>query len=106
MFEELDRNLHYCNNVTFLRLPSALACRLFKDKSLDLVYIDGWHNVLAVFTDILSWLPKVKPHGFIGGHDFREDHNSQVIPAVRFTLTSPDYLFPDSSWLKRTPMEE
>jgi len=42
------------------------------DASLELVYIDAEHTKEAVLADIALWAPKVKPGGWIGGHDY--DH--------------------------------
>jgi predicted O-methyltransferase YrrM len=98
--EELEKNIGKKKNVTFLNLPSVLASYSFPEKSVDIVYIDGWHRVIPATLDIISWLPKVRPGGFIGGHDYRTEHYCEVIPAVRYTLSSPDYLFSDSSWLR------
>lgn len=99
----LAANISGLENVHFLRLPSALAARSFSDQSLDLVYIDGWHRVMPCIVDLLSWLPKLKPGGWIGGHDYTTGAYSEVIPAVRYVLGEPDHVFSDSSWLKRVP---
>jgi uncharacterized Rossmann fold enzyme len=40
------------------------------DASLDFVFIDADHTYEAVRADVLAWLPKVKPTGFIAGHDY------------------------------------
>ena len=40
----------------------------FKDKSIDLVYIDGHHSYASAKNDIQKWLPKCKKA--IGGHDY------------------------------------
>lgn len=37
---------------------------------MDYVFIDGIHTYEAVKHDIGVWLPKVKPGGWIGGHDY------------------------------------
>jgi predicted O-methyltransferase YrrM len=40
-----------------------------EDESLDFVFIDADHGYEAVKKDIEAWLPKVKPGGFVSGHD-------------------------------------
>lgn len=55
---------------TPIRLTSIEAAKLYKDKSLDFVFIDADHTYDAVKSDILSWLPKIKSGGVIGGHDY------------------------------------
>ena len=50
--------------------PSLEAASDFADGSLDFVFIDGDHTHDAVVRDIEAWLPKVKPEGVFGGHDY------------------------------------
>ncbi|HDZ28026.1 MAG TPA: class I SAM-dependent methyltransferase, partial [Candidatus Aminicenantes bacterium] len=44
---------------------------LFKDKSFDLIWIDGCHEYESVKKDILNSIPKLKEDGILCGHDFR-----------------------------------
>jgi predicted O-methyltransferase YrrM len=105
--EDLERafkeNTAGRKNIRFIQQPSVLASLLFQDRSLDFVYIDGWHRVFPAVLDIISWLPKIKGGRWIGGHDYRTEHYCEVIPAVRYTLSAPDMIFPDSSWIKKLP---
>lgn len=48
---------------------SVSAASLIRDRSLDLVFIDGDHSYGAVQQDILAWMPKIKSGGIICGHD-------------------------------------
>ena len=43
---------------------------LYKDKSLDFVFIDAAHDYESVKKDITAWLPKIKDSGIIAGHDY------------------------------------
>ena len=43
---------------------------LFKDNSLDYVYIDGNHDYDHVKQDIEMWWPKLKSGGLMSGHDY------------------------------------
>lgn len=54
-----------------LHAPSVAAASQVADGSLDLVYIDAEHTYEAVRDDIAAWRTKVKPGGWIGGHDYR-----------------------------------
>jgi len=49
---------------------STLAVRLFDDRSIDCLFIDGCHETAAVLRDIDHWLPKVTPGGIIAGDDY------------------------------------
>ena len=44
--------------------------QLFKDRSLDFVYIDACHWYACTSQDIKDWAPKVKPSGLLCGHDY------------------------------------
>jgi len=41
--------------------------------TLDFVYIDANHSYEGCRSDIDAWLPKIKPGGFISGHDYNHD---------------------------------
>ena len=56
--------------VKTLDMQSGEASKKFKKASLDFVYIDGSHDYVSVCVDIEIWLPKLKPGGMIGGHDY------------------------------------
>jgi predicted O-methyltransferase YrrM len=43
---------------------------MYKDRSLDFVFIDGSHEYEDVKEDIYHWYPKVKKGGIIAGHDY------------------------------------
>jgi len=43
---------------------------LYKDNSLDFVFIDAAHDYESVRKDIHAWFPKVKKLGVMAGHDY------------------------------------
>lgn len=53
-----------------LALQSVEAALRVPDRSLDGVFIDGDHSYRQVVRDIAAWEPKVRPGGFVSGHDF------------------------------------
>jgi hypothetical protein len=53
-----------------LRTQSLTAASLFQDGFFDFVYIDAEHDYDHVKADIAAWYPKVKPGGFLSGHDY------------------------------------
>lgn len=62
-----------------IKARSTEAVMEIDDRSLDLVFIDADHSYEGCLADIRAWLPKVKPGGWIGGHDY---HNPD--PNFRF----------------------
>jgi hypothetical protein len=49
---------------------SVLAARRFADNSLDFVFLDANHSFTGVSADIVAWWPKIKPGGWLCGHDY------------------------------------
>jgi predicted O-methyltransferase YrrM len=60
---------HFGNIVSYQKMKSVDAAKLYADQSLEFVYIDGSHQYEFFKTDLLSWYPKVKKGGVIAGHD-------------------------------------
>jgi hypothetical protein len=61
---------------------SVEAAAKVKDHSLDFVFIDGDHRYEGVARDIAAWLPKVKPGGWLMGHDYGNKPDGGVKRAV------------------------
>lgn len=64
------------------RAYSAEVAPYYEDESLDYVFIDGDHSYEGVKLDISLWLPKIKPGGWIGGHDYGHEKLPGVQKAV------------------------
>lgn len=60
----------------------------FPDRSCDYVFIDASHDKESVMRDFKAWLPKVKPGGYLAGHDIGQ---APVEQAVRESV-------PDAVW--------
>lgn len=52
-----------------IRNDFSSAIDIFKDDSIDLLHIDGFHTFEAVENDFRSWLPKVRENGLVLLHD-------------------------------------
>lgn len=70
-FNEVQQNLGKDPRVTICRTFSVNASRLLEDESIDFVYIDAIHTKASVLEDMASWWPKVKPGGWLCGHDYQ-----------------------------------
>jgi hypothetical protein len=46
------------------------AAEMFRDESLDFVYIDGNHQFKYVAEDLATWSSKLKKGGILAGHDY------------------------------------
>ena len=62
---------------------SLLACQAFKDKSIDLVFIDAGHDYQSVADDIEAWTRKVRRGGILCGHDY-DKHVTHYVPPECF----------------------
>lgn len=82
IYNEYLSNIKKVNNqIETVRMLSYDAAKLYKNNSLDFVFIDASHDYENVKADILSWFPKVKQGGYIGGHDYNDFHCG-VVKAV------------------------
>jgi predicted O-methyltransferase YrrM len=58
------------NRAFMLRGLGEEMVHLFKDNSLDYIYIDGNHDYDHVKQDLELWWPKLKAGGLLAGHDY------------------------------------
>ncbi len=70
--EFLKNTLPVTDIITPIKKSSLEASEIYKNRSLDFVFIDAAHDYVNVKNDILAWYPKVKKGGFIGGHDYAQ----------------------------------
>ncbi|MHC4377603.1 MAG: class I SAM-dependent methyltransferase [Planctomycetota bacterium] len=83
MLEELRADLVACqvqSRVKLVRGESPRIARRRKAASLAMVFLDADHTTEAVQADIQAWWPKVRPGGWLAGHDVDA-------PGVRLALT-------------------
>lgn len=64
------------DNVFPMVMTSSDASRIFKDNSLDFIFIDADHRYTAVMDDLKCWLPKLKSGGIISGHDCEDKYTN------------------------------
>jgi len=69
-FEENMKKFGLFNYIWPIQMKSEEAVEMFRDKTLDFVFIDADHSYNAVRLDIDVWLPKVKVGGILAGHDY------------------------------------
>lgn len=83
------------------KMTSEEALDAFKDQSVDLVYVDALHTYRGARDDIARYLPKIRPGGWLCGHDYQQRF-AGVIKAVD-EAGGPDKVFKDTSWAIRVP---
>jgi hypothetical protein len=67
--EEFIKNMDgLSSRITLLEMDSIEAAKLFDDKSVDMVFIDGAHEFDHVLSDLGAWVPKARR--IICGHDY------------------------------------
>jgi predicted O-methyltransferase YrrM len=94
---QFDKMMQNYSNIIKHKMKSDEASNLFSPYTLDLVYIDSDHSSENVEKEINLWINKIKPNGFIAGHDFN-------LPTVFNVVTKhfdPTFIeiFNDTSWV-------
>ncbi len=71
MFNTFTNNLQrVAGKYTAIQSDIVAAAEQFEDSSVDMVWLDTSMDYNMVRSEIEAWLPKVKDHGWIGGHDY------------------------------------
>lgn len=81
----LHRNILDCGfgaAISLVIAESVTASALFTDASVDWVHLDARHDYESVKADIVAWLPKVKPGGWLSGDDYDDLKFPEVVRAV------------------------
>ncbi len=68
IYEIFKKNVGHFPNLVILKTDSIKASQFFKDKSVDMVFIDGDHEKAK--EDFEAWMPKCKK--LFCGHDFSQ----------------------------------
>ena len=69
------------------------------DGSLDFVFIDGDHTCEGCKKDILAWSPKIKPDGWIIGHDYLWPGVNEAVKELIMPVNCP-ILATDETWAR------
>lgn len=98
LYNEYLKNIepvkHIINSV---RMTSVEASKLYKNESLDFVFIDAAHDTESVKEDIAHWLPKVKPGGILAGHDY--SWSGEVQEAVHVFFNKNEFVESEGCWI-------
>lgn len=92
LYDIFMANVGHFDNLVVLKMDSIEASKLYEDKSIDMIFIDGDHEELAFEQDIIHWLPKAKK--MICGHDRGQAGVPVVLPKYFDKVEQG----PDSIW--------
>ena len=95
VYDTFKKNMRPLNNYIDLKMSSIEAANMFKDNSVDFLFLDGDHRYNEVKKDIIAWLPKIKIGGIFSGHDF---HYPSVNRAVLELLYQVKPISQNSYW--------
>ena len=80
LYETFCKNIRPLKNyINVIKGDSQKVYKMFDDKSIDMLFIDGNHTYEALKQDIKLWLPKVKKGGVISGHDYEWESVSSAV---------------------------
>lgn len=69
--QQAERRTDFAKDrANIIRLRSTEAAEIVSDASRDFVFIDADHSYEGCAADIAAWAPKVKPGGWLCGHDY------------------------------------
>jgi predicted O-methyltransferase YrrM len=68
--DSIIKKENYDKNITLVCDFASNFASQFKEKSVDIVFVDGDHSYDSVYDDITTWLPKIKDGGVMWGDDF------------------------------------
>lgn len=88
MQKAIDRVAFASDRARIVRSRSAEAAQTIPDQSCDFVFIDADHSYLGCLADIEAWAPKVKPGGWLCGHDYENTN----FPKFGVTQAVTEYL--------------
>lgn len=98
------RTIHLKDKIFLHSCYSKEYSKKVKDKSLDVVYIDGNHSYESVSEDLELWYDKIKRGGFLCGHDYSKSFTSVLYAVEHFVQRNKlkiDKTYCDSSYMIR-----
>jgi hypothetical protein len=84
LYEQARRRLApFGDRSVIWRTTSAEAAERVTPGSLDFVYLDARHDYESVKSDLEFWYDKIRPGGFLGGHDYLDGQRPQGVFGVK-----------------------
>jgi hypothetical protein len=99
LYELFIKNISSLSNIINpIRMDSISASKIYKDNTIDFIFIDANHDYDNVKKDIEAWFPKVKIGGVIAGHDYTK-YWPGVVKAVNDFFVKKNTLISGSCWI-------
>ena len=92
------------NYMNLIQLSTFEAVNIYKDDSLDFIFIDNNHEAGHVYRELNLWHNKVKSGGIIAGHDYYAHQDWNVAKAVNTFVAERDLkleVMTNSFWIER-----
>jgi hypothetical protein len=83
-----DANVGYFENLIVLQIDSREAAKLFRRKSVDMIFIDGDHDYEEVYADIVAWMPICRK--LLCGHDLFEAGVPKALKELNLNYTKQE----------------
>jgi hypothetical protein len=96
---QFDSMAYLYPNIKKHKMPSMDFAKNSFPEKFDVVYIDGIHTYTGAKNDITLFRNRLKPNGFLCGHDFQNRFPGVQKAVLEFG--QPDKTFKDTSWLFR-----
>ena len=96
--EALDRYKGFENRAKLLRSTSYEASLLIPDGSVEMVFIDGCHELDCITEDLDIWIPKVRSGGIVMGHDYSEKWPAVMMVVNQKRIGQELYIGSDLTW--------
>jgi Methyltransferase domain len=82
---------------------SVEGARLFRKHQLDSCFIDAEHTKPALREDVEAWIEKIKPGGWLCGHDYGHELHPGVAAAIDELAGRPNVIIRETCWAWQVP---
>ncbi len=86
MLQAIGRLRPFGDRVRWLITHDHLVVSQFPDGFLDLVFLDHLHDAATMERSLPLWLPKIKPGGFLTGHDYGSKMDREGVYGVQSSV--------------------
>lgn len=107
LLTEFSQNIKFFgveDRIDVLVMTTTQAAKKFEPESIDMILIDAGHDYNSVKADLLSWYPKLKPHGFLFCDDYEPTWHG-VVKAIEDVGLEGKIAAP-SLWIHQKPKSD